>query len=555
MGHAVRLRIEGERVALPGPVLTPYLVGLLVMLGLLGTFAGMVDTLRGAVVALEGSTRLEAIRAGLTAPIGGLSLAFGTSVAGVAASAMLGLMSTLSRRDRMLAGRQLDSAIPRVFKDFSLVHSRQDTYRALQIQSQGLPEVTDRLQQLVSRIEAMNTHLGDRLIANQESFHASVTQSYSDLAASVDRTLTASLSDSSRLIGESIRPVLQKAMEDMMAGMQAHARQTREQLDDVVQQQLVSLCERFDHTTDSVTRSWQNGLEAHQQANAEFVRQLEQQDYKRMQRWTSAMEEVSQLLSGSEKLVQSRIESEKSWAQGQETRLASLGSVIQSELSALREQEEQRGEAAIERLAQLETAVGEHLGRLGNALEGPMTRLIQTASETPRAAAEVIGHLRTEISKNIERDNSLLEERREIMADLHDLSTSVESASAGQLKAVETLVKSSAELLQGVGGQFGDKVSSEVARLAEVSELFAGSATEMASLGEAFGFAVTLYNESNSRLIEQLDRIESSLENSTARSDEQLGYYVAQAREIIDHSILSQKEMFEELQHLGAGVN
>ena len=28
--HAVRLRVEGERVALPGPALTPYLAGLLV---------------------------------------------------------------------------------------------------------------------------------------------------------------------------------------------------------------------------------------------------------------------------------------------------------------------------------------------------------------------------------------------------------------------------------------------------------------------------------------------------------------------------------------------
>src|SRR5262245_37544323 len=36
--NAVRLRIEGERVALPGPALTPYLAGLLVLLGMLGTF-------------------------------------------------------------------------------------------------------------------------------------------------------------------------------------------------------------------------------------------------------------------------------------------------------------------------------------------------------------------------------------------------------------------------------------------------------------------------------------------------------------------------------------
>src|SRR5690606_14979502 len=34
--NAVRLRIEGERTSLPGPALTPYLVGLLVLLGMLG---------------------------------------------------------------------------------------------------------------------------------------------------------------------------------------------------------------------------------------------------------------------------------------------------------------------------------------------------------------------------------------------------------------------------------------------------------------------------------------------------------------------------------------
>lgn len=38
--NAARLRIEGERAGLPGPALTPYLVGLLVLLGMLGTFLG-----------------------------------------------------------------------------------------------------------------------------------------------------------------------------------------------------------------------------------------------------------------------------------------------------------------------------------------------------------------------------------------------------------------------------------------------------------------------------------------------------------------------------------
>jgi hypothetical protein len=50
--NPVRLRIEGERVGLPGPALTPYLAGLLVLLGMLGTFVGMVVTLNGTGMAL-----------------------------------------------------------------------------------------------------------------------------------------------------------------------------------------------------------------------------------------------------------------------------------------------------------------------------------------------------------------------------------------------------------------------------------------------------------------------------------------------------------------------
>ena len=129
--HPVRQRIEGERVALPGPALTPYLVGLLVMLGMLGTFVGMVVTFHGAVFALEASGNLESIRNALAAPIKGLGLSFGTSVAGVATSAALGLLSALSRRERLQAVRQLDARIPTLFRAFSSAQRREDTLQAL----------------------------------------------------------------------------------------------------------------------------------------------------------------------------------------------------------------------------------------------------------------------------------------------------------------------------------------------------------------------------------------------------------------------------------------
>jgi len=51
-------------------------------------------------------------------------------------------------------------------------------------------------------------------------------------------------------------------------------------------------------------------------------------------------------------------------------------------------------------------------------------------------------------------------------------------------------------------------------------------------------------------MIDSLQRIEASLDKSMARSDEQMAYYVAQAREIIDLSILSQKQVVEDLRAL-----
>ncbi|MEL7400121.1 MAG: DUF802 domain-containing protein, partial [Pseudomonadota bacterium] len=133
---------------------------------------------------------------------------------------------------------------------------------------------------------------------------------------------------------------------------------------------------------------------------------------------------------------------------------------------------------------------------------------------------------------------------------LSTLSASMEQASQAQNRAAELLVNSSTEMLEKVGERFSEKIDSEVGRIGEVVDHVSGSATEMSSLAEGFAAAVTVFSESSKDLIENLNRIEQALEKSNTRSDEQLGYYVAQAREIIDHSMMSQKEVFEEVRKL-----
>ncbi|RYY91446.1 MAG: hypothetical protein EOO24_31320, partial [Comamonadaceae bacterium] len=186
---AVRQRVEGGRGTLPGPALTPYLVGLLVMLGMLGTFLGMVVTFKGAVFALERSTDLQAIRSALAEPIRGLGLSFGTSVAGVAASAMLGLLSALARRERLEVARTLDQRVATVLRPYSPVHQREETLRALQAQAHALPQLVGQLESMAGRLEARGRQLDEQLLARQGEFHREATRAYEQLARSVGASL------------------------------------------------------------------------------------------------------------------------------------------------------------------------------------------------------------------------------------------------------------------------------------------------------------------------------------------------------------------------------
>ncbi|MDF1692443.1 MAG: DUF802 domain-containing protein [Zhongshania sp.] len=603
--NAVGQRIQSEYVGLPAPVLSPYLIGLLVMLGLLGTFIGMVTTLQGAVTALEGSTELEAVRAGLAAPIKGLGMAFATSVAGVTASAMLGFISTLSRRQRLQVSRQLDGQLRGAFKNFSLSYQREQSYKAMQQQAAALPDVAQQLATLADRLAQMSDDLGGKLISGQERFHVAAQAQYRELANSVDASLKSSLADSGRLVGESVGPVVQGFAQDVSQALQS----SQQQISVAVQEHLAALSTRFANTTEEFSQGWQQGMQAQQRGsetllaqvddglkafNSEFAAashslldtfsrvsddSLARQDaaeLARLANWSAVFErsasllsdsaaqltanahagsqeiaaEFQQLLHSSEQLVQARISSEEKWLSDYQQRMAELASTVQTELSSLREIEERRGEAAVERLAELQGAVGEHLATLANALEEPMGRLIASASETPRIAAELMAKLRAEMTENIARDNSLLGERRELMTQLNSLADSLQQSAAGQREAVESILQNSAGLLESIGSQFSDKVSDESTKLADIVSHFEVSSAELASMGEAFTSAVSLFSESNASLIKTMASIETALGNSTARSDEQMAYYVAQAREIIDHNMLSQQDIISQLQQL-----
>ena len=774
--NAVRLRVEGERVALPGPALTPYLVGLLVLLGMLGTLLGMVATLRGTGMALENATDLQAIRDSLGAPVKGLGFAFGTSIAGVATSAMLGLLSALCRRERIDAAQLLDVKIATTLRIYSQTHQREESFKLLQRQAEVMPTLVERLQAMMTAIEQQSLALNARQLASQDAFHGRAEATYTRLAASVEQSLKESVAESTRAASAALQPV----MAATLAGLARETAAMHDTVTHAVQQQLDGLSTGFEASTATVAGIWNKALEGQQRSNEALTQQLgtsldrftetfEQRsagllegvsarleatagnvsaawnealsrqeqvgeklaghnqqalaaaaatfeqhsasllaavgqshtdmqtelasrDQQRLAVWTetlgsmaatlnkeweqagtlsaSRQQEICDVLAQTardisaqtqahasstiaeiDRLVQVAADAPKAAANLQAelaardqqrleawtAALSSMAATLSKEweqagtLSASRQQEicdvlaqtardisaqtqahasstiaeidrlvqvaadapkaaanlqaelaardQQRLAAWTETLGSMATTLSKEWEQVGtrsatrqqeicdtlaqtardisaqtqahaSSTIAEIGQLVQAASEAPKAAAEVVAELRQKLSDSMVRDTAMLDERSRLLATLETLLDAVNHASTEQRTAVDALVATSADLLDRVSTRFTDKVELETGKLGAVAAQVTGSAVEVASLGEAFGAAVQVFGESNTTLVAHLQRIEAALDKSLARSDEQLAYYVAQAREVIDLSMMSQKQIVEDLQHL-----
>ncbi|GAB3752009.1 DUF802 domain-containing protein [Lysobacter olei] len=654
---AVRQRVDGGRVPLPAPALTPYLVGLLVLLGMLGTLLGMMNTLRGTGLALESASDLAALRASIAAPVKGLAFAFGTSIAGVAASAMLGLLAALCRRERVEAAQGLDAAIASTLRPFSQPHQRDEAFKLLQRQADTLPTLVAQLQATLSTMEQQSLAANERQLAQQTAFHERTEAVHTRLAASVQQSLMEGASESARATGAALQPV----MEATMSAIARNAATLQENAMQAVQQQVAGLASEFQNTTATVAGLWTGSLADQRQANDALVHDLraslerfneafeqrsagvvdtvaarfdaatarataawDEAAVRQSTAWTEAASRheaawseaatrhetawanaaarhetasadaaarqeaawteavARQLTAGTELATRNQTALETA-ASTFEAHAAALVQAVQhshAELQATLDVNAQqrmaawaqsfddmtqplvvRWEQAGERAASRQQDLCDTLARTADEITAQtqahardtiaeISRLVQTASEAPKAAAEVIAELRQKLSDSMARDTAVLEERGRLLATVDTLLNAINHASTEQRTAVDALISTSADLLDRVGNRFTSHIEAETGKLDAAATRIAAGAIEVASLGDAFGAAVQRFGESNDQLVTRLQAIEAALDQSLSRSDEQLAYYVAQAREVIDLSVLAQKQIIGELQQL-----
>lgn len=704
----VQQRLEGVRTTLPGLSLAPALAGLLVLLGMLGTFIGLVITLSSTASALGQTADLAALRNALGAPVQGLGLAFSASVAGVTGSAMLGLMVALARRERAAVVAHLDTALLGKLRPLTAAHRRAIEQQAAE--AAAAETARNHKLELVAQLQQFAKQMADQLAAQNERFHGETSKAYTALAASVDSTLRNSLAESARLAGAAIQP----AAEAAMAGIAREAAALHERVSTQVADQLGALSARFEagvarigqqadaaakaqaeglaqqreaalkqladgsaatqQAVDSLSTRWaaeaqallaaMNAAETQRRAEAraetEALAELRRANEQLLATQREAAQQLladsgaraqdalTELTSGIQAqtrelldriaetqtrhaalqaerdaqaraearadglaLAQQREANEKLLAAQREAAqqlLAASGQRAQdalTELTAGFTAQTRQAIAAIaeahgqlqsahashdaERLAtwraELQAAGAAQLAQQQQLADGLLqhTRdliarneaqaqttlteagaLLRAAGEAPRAAVEVVAALREQLAQSQAQDRAALAERAELMQTVSTLLASLQQAAGEQRSAldglissassqVEALVDNSATQLEALGQRFTAQADVTGQALSEAATTLAASAAEMGSLGEGFGAAIEQFQGANAQLVQHLAALEERLGAAMTRSDEQLGYYVAQAREVIDLCLGSQKQVLDALQ--GAVAN
>jgi RNA binding exosome subunit len=230
--------------------------------------------------------------------------------------------------------------------------------------------------------------------------------------------------------------------------------------------------------------------------------------------------------------------------------LGALGAQLSENMGALESLQLESAEKALVSIGRLDEVVKEQLVELGAGLGSSLQGVVESAEKAPRAAAEVLGKLQGRVEDQIQRENALLEERMILLEGLGEVATQLRGAAGAHGEAISAMTLKADQQLKQVAEHSRDELEQTRNELREAAELIGVGGHEMSVLTEMFSQAVSEYRTSNEQLLGGLDRVEEALSHAGERSDQQLNFYVSQAREILDHSMLSQKEVFDELKHL-----
>ena len=257
-----------------------------------------------------------------------------------------------------------------------------------------------------------------------------------------------------------------------------------------------------------------------------------------------------------------------------------LFTAMSAEATRFEEAQAARARAADARVGELDSILAEHLRSLGSALTAPIGEVVRAAQAAPEAAAKIVDAARERLEARAEADaardvrlDALTEKLDAAAGRMGDMSgtqaaqlaaltertQTVLDAQASQLAAFELRLEgartASAEAMAAQLGDhakgLGESLNATAALVQDASTVLRAGGAEMSSVAEMFTGAVDRYRAASDRWLENLGAIEDAIARKEGgEAADLLGAYLDQTREVCDHSLRFQRELFSELRAL-----
>jgi hypothetical protein len=502
LGLFLRARLEQAPAPNLGESIAPYLTGLLVMLGLLGTLLGLFETVHGASHALTASADVSALRASLSQPISGLTRSFGCSAAGISASAMLGLALALVRRRE---GRALRAVHRYAMGPLRLLAPVRRQARALeQLAAQGLT-----LPQASSALERVGAQLGElstRLVALQTAGVEAQKVAVGALVVELRGELARLSAEAGSTLHASVAPMLEQAAARAGESSERQARALAEVARDLTQQLdadareraqhaaelLASLAQRMDAAEQARSAAQRKELELLQQLATRGVDEAQARERALEARWAELTERAEQ----SARLLREEESERLLRLDGVTTRmsddLARVVTAVDEQLGRRMESErvhDERSDAALTQLRDTARAFESSSERQRGMIEQWVAALPplfnEVAEAAQRGSASALGQLVSTTEARLERISATLDrelsQRKEgerahdertlaAMERLGQTADLLERSIAEQREALEGMVQRAGGLIAELATTARSSAESTLARLADSAE-------------------------------------------------------------------------------------
>jgi hypothetical protein len=493
-------RIAGAPAVVTSAPFTPYLLGLLVMIGLLGTFLGLFETLRGAREALSASGDIATLRAGMAAPMTGLSRAFGTSAVGVSASAMLGLGAVFVRRAEGRVAAVIGRYATTTLVPLTLAGRQLAALTALAASAEAL--LVDQRRAAADAATAIRAAATDI----RADIDRGIARAADAVTAAAQPLLAETVAKVSAAAGGALEGVIGRLDEDARAKSERDARH------------LAALTTLAEAATTDLARG----------ATESFATTA------------AALERAVTAVGDAEARADAR---ETARARDAQSRIESLVTVFATQLESV------SGHLA-DPLGRAAQAAEASVTIAAKLVEGAQAQLGVEASEAAARGAKLDALITTlaAVAAQVAEDAAAKTSLLETLARAMDTRT---QAAEERAEARATRLADRLELhAQGLD----ESLRVTMGTVGEASELLRSGGAELVSVAEMFTAAVDRYRDASDRWLENLGAIEDALATKDGAGDAAalLGSYVAQTREVFDHSLQFQRELFTELRALRA---